>query len=303
MRSNPQHISVLPDELLDLMKSEEGFQLRSFLDATLGAGGHSELLLRAHPLIDRYFAIDQDLSALQSAQADLTGANLLPKNAHFWHANFSDAPALLAGQSALCDAILLDLGVSSMQLASPDRGFSVRGDAPLDMRMNQLDDLTAKRLVNKMPQKKMEQLLRSLEVKSAGRIAKAICDARIRYSIETTAQLIAITRPFLGKSGKIHPATLLFQALRIAVNDELGHLQNSLESLALKLTAGGKIAVISFHSLEDRIVKTTFRRLCSGGGFTSLTKKPLMASSEEKSSNRKSRSAKLRAIARIDDRV
>lgn len=298
MRSSTPHIPVLTDEILIILKNSDGYQLRTFLDATVGGGGHSAAILHAHPQIENYIAVDRDLEALQLAEKRLIESSALPQNSQFFNTNFSKAPLLINQCNLKCDAILIDLGVSSMQLQSPERGFSFWGDAPLDMRMNQEDDLTAAKLINSSPRKKLEDLLKSLEVKNAHRIVEAIVQQRNRSPILTTKQLIEIARPHLPRKSKAHPATLLFQALRIVVNDELDPLDNSLKTLAGCLAPQGRLAVISFHSLEDRIVKTAFRDLCAGKLYYSMTKKPITASAQESQFNRKSRSAKLRAIVR-----
>lgn len=297
------HLPVLLSEVLTILNSENGYQLRTLVDATLGAGGHTEALLRAHPEIRHLIGVDRDPSAIQIARERLEGACVLPAKAQFWQIAFSKLAEQLRACDLLCDAVILDLGVSSMQLDSVSRGFSVRFEATLDMRMDPNQHLTARHIVNKFSVDRLAQLLRAGEVPRARSIASSICRARAASPIKTTHQLISATRSKLGPRKKTHPATLLFQALRIAVNDELIELVRALESLAHQLRVGGKLVVISFHSLEDRLVKLALKELGQTGGFRLLVRKPLRASPQEQRANPKSRSAKLRAIERISTAI
>lgn len=297
--SSRAHIPVLLDEILTIFKKDDEYQMRVLLDATLGAGGHAAALLQAHNEIEHFIGGDRDLLALEIAREYLTRNELLSERSNLWHCNFSQIPEQLNGSNILCDAALVDLGVSTMQLTSPTRGFSLKGDAPLDMRMNQEEGPTAADILNKVSRRELEILLREGEVREFRQVAAAIHHARHSQPIQTTAQLIKIATPHLRARRKVHSATLLFQALRIAVNQELKGLGESLQNLARCLAKGGRIVVISFHSLEDRIVKFAFKALCQTGEFRSITAKPLTPGPLERRKNRRSRSAKLRALVRL----
>lgn len=296
---SPPHLPVLLSEVLTILKSEDEFQLHTLLDATLGAGGHSEALLGEHREVRQFFGVDRDPLAIDIATKRLTVAGILPVKARFWQTAFSEVAVALQTEDIFCDAILLDLGVSSMQLDSESRGFSLRYNAPLDMRMDPSQSLTAHLIVNKFSARDLARLLRAGDVPRSAQIAASICRARAKAPIDTTDQLIAATRSKLGPRKKTHPATLLFQALRIAVNSELTELSRALQQLTARLEVGGKLVVISFHSLEDRLVKFAFKELSQTGCFSLLNRKPLQASREERRINPKSRSAKLRAIRKI----
>lgn len=296
---SPPHLPVLLSEVLTILKSGDEYQLHTLLDATLGAGGHSEALLREHPEMRHFLGVDRDPLAIEIAGRRLTNSQLLPVEAQFWQTAFSEVAVALQAEKIFCDAIILDLGVSSMQLDSESRGFSLRFNAPLDMRMDPSQSLTAHTIVNKFSAKDLARLLEAGDVPRPAQVAASICMARAKTPINTTDQLIAVTRSKLGPRKKTHPATLLFQALRISVNSELIELGMALEQLTDRLTVGGKLIVISFHSLEDRLVKFAFKELSQTGYFNLLTRKPLQASREERRANPKSRSAKLRAIEKI----
>ncbi|MHC4887429.1 MAG: 16S rRNA (cytosine(1402)-N(4))-methyltransferase RsmH, partial [Planctomycetota bacterium] len=199
------------------------------------------------------------------------------------------------------DRVLLDLGVSSIQLDTAERGFSFRQDGPLDMRMDPSSGESAAELIQRLPEEELANLIyRYGEERLSRRVAKRIVEARRERSIKTTGELAEIVRRAIPGRSRIDKATRTFQALRIAVNDELGELQSSLDSVPMLLAPGGRFAVISFHSLEDRMVKLAFRDYASGGDFRVLTRKPIVAGSEEERLNARSRSAKLRVLERLE---
>lgn len=282
------HIPVLLAEVLRIF---EGLKIGTFFEGTVGAGGHAEAILEAHPEIERYFACDRDPSALALAKKRLD--DRWGKKVEYIHGPFAELPRYLdeRGVSSV-DGFFIDIGVSSMQLDQKERGFSFQGDAPLDMRMDPGSDLTAAELVNRLPEVELARIFYEYgEERRSRQAARAIVDARRKKKIQTTGELVAIIFKVI-RGGKIHPATRIFQALRIAVNDELGQLKLALEGAADRLQIGGKMAVISFHSLEDRIVKYAFRE---DKRLEILTKKPIGPSAQESRANPRSRSAKLRA--------
>ncbi len=292
------HIPVLAKEVLSLL---EGKQLHYVLDGTLGAGGHAELILTAHPEIQEYIGIDQDTIALGLARDRLAP---FQGKVSYHHTNFSELPSNIP---ALLDAALLDIGVSSMQLDNPERGFSFMNDGPLDMRMNQSDEMlmTAEDIVNSSPQKELEDIFYYFGEEHLSRpIAKMICEKRRKERFTTTLQLAQAIEKLIPRRGKTHPATKVFQALRVAVNQEFRVLEKALQELSLKLNPnGGRLLVITFHSLEDRIVKQAFQKMAKEGlkeaEFMLPFKKPLEADRDEIRTNRRSRSAKLRVIERV----
>ncbi len=256
------HLPVLLHECMD------GLNIRpdgTYLDCTLGGAGHSsEIFLRLHG--GRLIGIDRDADAIEAAGARMAALN---GDAEFTaiRGNFHDAPALLSGIGVRrVDGILADLGVSSHQLDVRERGFSYHDDAPLDMRMDASQPLSAREIVNTWSEDEINRVLRDYGEENWSRqIARVICDRRQKRMIETTGDLVsiidaAIPKKFRSKDGS-HPARRTFQALRIAVNDELDPLDKAIEDLVNLLNPAGRICIITFHSLEDRIVKNTFRRL------------------------------------------
>jgi len=239
------HVSVMPHEVEKWMAAGPGMFV---IDGTLGGGGHSELLLEAGA---RVLGVDRDPEALDHARRRLARYG---SRFRAWQGNFADLrdnPEVQGGERA--DGLLLDLGVSSRQLDDPDRGFSFRADGPLDMRMDPERGDSAARLVNEWPEEELRRVLREYgEEPRARRIAAAIVAGR---PFRGTLALAECIERAVGRSGRIHPATRAFQALRIAVNDELGSLERALEASLELLKPGGRLLVISFHSLEDRIVK------------------------------------------------
>lgn len=280
---------------------------RVFLDGTLGGGGHSEALLAAGAKV---VGLDRDRESLAHASERLAcfGDRFVPV-----HANFADAaevPAVLA--DAPYDGALLDLGVSSHQLDTPERGFSFRHDGPLDMRMDPSAGEPAAMLVNSADEAELTRLFREYgEEPQARRVARAIVAERERLPFTRTGQLAALIEKVLGRRGRVHPATRVFQALRIVVNDELGSLRRALVAIPPLLKAGARFVIITFHSLEDRAVKTIFRagserwldrpewpapRPNPEWRFRDLTRKALAAEAGEISCNPRARSARLRAV-------
>ncbi len=297
-----QHIPVLVEEVMNLLRCEPH---QTYVDATLGGGGHAlEILKRASP-DGIVIGIDRDEEAITEAKE-----LLLPfgERVKIFRENFVRIPDLLEGMNlSEVDGILLDLGLSSLQLEKKERGFSLKGEGPLDMRMDQRMDETAADLVNRLSLQELESTLREFgEERWARRIAKALVQEREKQPVETTQALRKIVhRAIPGRfhSRKIDPATRTFQAFRIRLNEELENLRMVLETSWTFLKKGGRMCVISFHSLEDRMVKETFRKLEKGGEGGSvmrvITKKPITPSEEERNRNPRSRSAKLRCAERV----
>ncbi len=279
-----RHCPVLLREVLEIFEEKK---LRRFFDGTLGAGGHAKGIIEAHPEIERYIGCDRDPRAHALAKETLKP---WLKKIEFIQGNYAD---LIAGAEEEFDGFLIDIGVSSMQLDEKERGFSFQSDAPLDMRMDPEGELTAFTVVNRYSEKELARVIFEYGEETRSRkVAKAIVEARKRRAIRTTRELVDIIAP-VATRGRLHPATLTFQAIRIEVNDELGQLKRGLEAALKKMSPGGRIVVISFHSLEDRIVKQTFK---GAKGVRILTKKPLVPKMDEMRANPRARSAKLRAV-------
>jgi len=265
-----------------------------WVDGTVGAGGHAAEILRRSAPGGRLVACDRDADALRAAAETLApfGAR-----ARLLHADYRALPDVLDGPA---DGILLDLGISSMQLDRPERGFALSSDGPLDMRMDQRGGVTAAEVVNRLPEAELADIIyRYGEERASRRIARRIVEARRRAPLRTTQELAAVVRAAASRprGGRIDPATLTFQALRIHVNGELEGLGEALDRLARLLAPGGRMAVIAFHSLEDREVKHAFRAL-SAAGFRLLTRKPVRPGEAELRRNPRARSARLRAVER-----
>ncbi|HWQ13994.1 MAG TPA: 16S rRNA (cytosine(1402)-N(4))-methyltransferase RsmH [Roseiflexaceae bacterium] len=291
-----QHVPVLLAEVLAGLASKPGGR---YIEGTLGGGGHAAALLEASAPDGRLLGLDVDPAALAAA-----AARLAPFGERFTAArgNFRDIGALARAHGfAAVDGVLLDLGVSSHQLDTPERGFSFQADAPLDMRLDPQGAVTAADLVNELPEGELADVIyRYGEERASRRIARLIVEARRRGRIATTGELADIvTRALGGRRGKIHPATRTFQALRIATNRELESLELALPQAVELLAHGGRLAVIAFHSLEDRIVKQFLRAEAEAGRMRIITKKPLEAGADEARANPRSRSAKLRVAERI----
>ncbi len=304
------HTPVLLEDVLEGLSVRKGGM---YLDGTVGEGGHTAQILSRWD-DTRVLGIDRDAVALGLAQSNLSRFGDRLKLYRGSYAEFEGF--LEEAHFGPLDGFLLDLGVSSMQLDDPARGFSFMEDGPLDMRMDQDGSITALDVVNEYSAGDLKRILVSYgEEKRAGKIASAIVKARDEESIRTTGRLKGIVTDVLGmkKPGSIHPATRTFQAIRIEVNGELDALDSTLEPAAASLKDGGRMAVISFHSLEDRIVKNVFRRLESpctcppafpicvcekkSQGIV-ITKRPISPGDDEKKANPRSRSAKLRVFER-----
>jgi 16S rRNA (cytosine1402-N4)-methyltransferase len=276
------HLSVLSRELIEGLNVLAGGQ---YLDTTVGGGGHSELILNCEENI-KLLAIDRDETAIAAVKTRL--AMYYPQQLEFWQGNFADyQPGDL-----LFDGIVADLGVSSPQLDVAERGFSFRAGAPLDMRMDRSGGITAAEIVNHWQEVSLADLIYAYgEERFSRRIAKAIVQQRPFETTTDLAEAIASTVPGKYRHGRIHPATRTFQALRIEVNQELKSLEKLIEIAPTWLKPNGIIGIISFHSLEDRIVKHRFRE---SELLQVMTKKPIIAQLEEQRVNPRSRSAKLR---------
>lgn len=283
------------EEVMTFLKCEPG---HTYVDATLGGGGHaSEILKRSVP-DGVVIGMEWDEDALSEARNTLMPFGDRVK---IFRENFIHLPDLMKAESA--DGILLDLGLSSIQVEKEERGFSFRGEGPLDMRMDQRMNETAADLVDSLSSEELESTLAQYgEERWAKRIARAVVQERERESIRTTQTLRKIVHRAIPRrfhSRRIDPATRTFQALRIRVNEELENLKKILETGWKILKRGGRMCVISFHSLEDRMVKETFRTLEKEGEMRVLTKKPVTPCEEEQKRNPRSRSGKLRCAERI----
>jgi 16S rRNA (cytosine1402-N4)-methyltransferase len=292
MGSDAGHVPVLLAEALELLAVKPGALC---VDGTVGLGGHAAALLRASAPDGRLVGFDKDGETLAAAQVRLAefGARV-----RLEQADYRAIPERLAGEKA--DAILLDLGVSSVQLDDPARGFSFQAEGPLDMRLDRSSGPTAADLVNRMREGDLADLIFEYgEERASRRIARAIVRAREAKPIETTTELADIVRRAAPRPrpGGLNPATRTFQALRIRVNGELDGLCEALVRIAGCLAPRGRMAVIAFHSLEDRASKEALREL-PGPGFSVLTRKPVRPGEDEVRANPRSRSARLRAVAR-----
>jgi 16S rRNA (cytosine1402-N4)-methyltransferase len=310
--TNLRHIPVMKDEVVALLRPRSGAR---FLDGTLGGGGHAVAFLDALLPDGQLVGLDQDASTLALATQRLAS---FADQCLTFHANFSNAAALLQriGWDGV-DGLLLDLGFSSLQVEDGTRGFSFLRSGPLDMRMDQQLDFQAADLVNEASEEELRRIFRELgEEPAAGRIARAIIRARSITPLRTTSDLVEVVERVIPRSRRthLHPATRVFQALRIAVNKELEHLSLFLQDGYRLLRPGGRMVILSYHSLEDRLVKETFRRWAStclcppqlqvcachwSPQVRLLTPKPLSPTSEEVSMNPRSRSAHLRAVERL----
>ena len=285
------HEPVLLAETLELLAVRPG---GFWVDGTVGAGGHAAEILRRSAPDGRLLATDRDAEALAAAAQTLAPFG---ERARLLQADYRELPALLEEPP---DGILLDLGVSSLQLDRAERGFSLKSDGPLDMRMDQRGGITAADVVNRLPEAELADIIyRYGEERASRRIARRIVETRRRSPFRRTVELAEVVRGAARRPrGRgIDAATLTFQALRIHVNQELEGLGDVLASLARRLAPGGRLVVIAFHSLEDREVKQSFRSLAAAG-FRLLTRKPLRPGEDEVRRNPRSRSARLRAVER-----
>jgi 16S rRNA (cytosine1402-N4)-methyltransferase len=289
------HVPVLLAEVLALLRPGPGGH---FLDATLGLGGHAAAILQAMDPTGTLVGIDRDAEALAIAGERLAAFGGRLRLLQGRYESLDD----LLGPDETFDGILFDLGASSLQLDSEARGFSFAREGPLDMRMDQQAGETAAQLLARLPEYELADLIfRWGEERRSRRIARAVVEARRLGPIETTTGLAAIVARAVPRRAwprHIHPATRTFQALRIAVNEELGGLGPALVAAAGRLRPAGRMAAISFHSLEDRIVKQTWRTLAAGECMRILTKRPIIAGEAELAANPRARSAKLRVLER-----
>ncbi len=289
------HTPVLVKEVLGNLVPKKG---GVYLDATLGLGGHTKALLQAYPDIERVIALDWDEEALELAKMRLEP---FESKISFYQSNFSNLEVVLSEEGVTqVDGIIMDLGLSSFQLDESGRGFSFMRDEPLDMRMDRSTTILASDMINKLPEDRLVQLIQLYgEEPWAKKIAAAIVAKRQDRPIFSTLELATIVKEAIPKRfhpRKIHPATRTFQAIRIAINREFENLTCALEASYRVLSPGGRICVISFHSLEDRIVKHFFRG-CKE--LEVVTKRPVRPSRDEITSNPRSRSAKLRVAQRV----
>ncbi len=292
-----EHVPVLLRETIEGLDLRSG---RNAVDCTVGAGGHAEAVLERIAPDGRLLGLDVDEAALDAARRNLARFGSRAMLVHESYKNVERV--LLAHSFGPVHAALLDLGFSSIEIDDPARGFSFRFDGPLDMRFDRTQETTAASIVNGWS---LDDLARILWEYGEERLARKIADAIVRRrrheritSTFALVDVIAHAVPAWYRRGKLHFATRTFQALRIATNDELGNLREALPALLASLAPGGRIAVISFHSLEDRIVKRFFQEKAAEGALHIVTKKPIVATDEETGENPRSRSAKLRIAAK-----
>ncbi len=288
-----RHVPVLVDEVLHWLDPRPG---QIVVDGTLGSGGHSRLLAQRVGQQGRVIALDRDPAVIERGRASLQGLPI-----ELVQANFCNLPEVLTELDvSAVDGVLLDLGLSSDQLADPDRGFSFDSEGPLDMRFDPAQGEPAWRLVNKLSERRLADLIYQYgEERHSRRIARRIVEARRSEPIRTARRLAELVRQSVprGRREHIDPATRTFQALRIAVNDEIESLERALERIPDCLRVGGRLAVISFHSLEDRPVKTALR---DDTRLRVLTRRPVRPTETEVQANPRSRSARLRVAERMD---
>lgn len=294
MTENWVHIPIMAPQIADLLLTQPG---GVYVDGTLGLGGHTKYFLSRLGPQARILGFDKDAEALRMAVERVNDPRLT-----VFHESYTQAPQELQklGLSG-ADGALFDLGLSSYQLDNPARGFSIVHDGPLDMRFDRQNPLSAEVIVNTWPMAELERILKDFgEERQATPIALAIMQARRQGKIATTGQLAKIVEGvYGGRRGKTHPATQTFQALRIACNGELDAVQQALNSLEQIVRPGGRAAVLTFHSLEDRLVKNRFKELAKSGAWKLVNKHALSPEYEEVRQNRRARSAKLRVIERM----
>lgn len=294
------HKSVLLKEIVEYLQPKPG---KIFVDGTANGGGHTFAIAEKVAPSGKVVAIEWDKDIFENLKNRVEGSefknNIIVANDNY--ANLKDI--LSQNGIAGIDGIVLDLGFSSLHLESSGRGFSFQKDEPLDMRYSQGQELTAYKIVNSWPEEDIARILRDYgEERFSYKIAKAIYDQRKREKISNTNDLVKVIEgavPGFYRRGRIHCATRTFQALRIAVNGELDNVERVLPQIVENLNSGGKVTIISFHSLEDRIVKNFFKDKAKEGKLKIITKKPIVASEEEMKENPRSRSAKLRVAEKI----
>jgi len=293
MSTQWKHIPIMAPEIADfLLQKPEGV----YVDGTLGLGGHTRYFLSRLGPQARIFGFDKDEEALQMAQENVADARLTAV-----HASYTQAADVLHQHGIDgADGALFDLGLSSYQLDNPARGFSIMNNGPLDMRFDLSASLTAADIVNTWPLTELERILRDYgEERRYNQLALAIMRARKQSPFKTTEDLKKVVESVCPRRGKIHPATQTFQALRIACNEELSCVEQVISSLPALLRVGGRAAVLTFHSLEDRLVKVHFKQLAQSGNWKLVTKHALPPSYNEVRNNSRARSAKLRVIERV----
>ncbi len=288
------HQPVLIKEIIEFLAPHSG---GLYVDGSLGAGGYAEAILEASSPDGQLFGFDVDEESINSVRTRLQAYGDRLK---FWHAGYHEAGSLLEALGiGKVDGIVLDLGLSSDQLEDPGRGFSFRFSSPLDMRFDRTQGNSAADLLNDLSEVQLKQIISDYgEEPRAGKIAQRLKEGMRRGTLTNTQQLSDIVLKSVGrKRGKIHPATRVFQALRIAVNNELGNLKTGLEELPGLLKEHGRLCVVSYHSLEDRLVKSSFKgRVRQSEKWSVVTRRPLRPSLEETRNNPRSRSAKIRVI-------
>jgi len=294
------HIPVMLDEVIDYLKLEPG---QTIVDATLGTAGHSSEILKRITPAGKLIAIDRDQDSIEIARRRLSG---FEGSFELVHGNFSDIDEIIKNLGIEeVDGIVFDLGISTYQLKNPERGFSFNTEAPLDMRLDKTSYILAYDLVNNLNENEISHLLWTFgEERWSKRIARLLVEERKKHPISTTRELAdlvirAIPPRYRRSFYRIHPATRTFQAIRIAVNRELEILEGAIRKAVAILRKKARICVISFHSLEDRIIKHTFRQLKADGLIDIITPKPLTPSAKEVQGNPSSRSSKLRVAERI----
>jgi 16S rRNA (cytosine1402-N4)-methyltransferase len=296
--SKPQHVPVLSEAVLQYLDVRPGAVI---VDATLGLAGHASAIARRLGGTGKLIGFDRDPQAMELAKARMEELRVelgseMPEVIYEPRA-FSEAAGVIEPGSL--DGLLADFGVSSLQLDEAHRGFSFRSDGPLDMRMDTRSGETAEQVVNQEDENELADLIYEFgEERRSRRIARAIVRARPITTTAELARVVSAEAPQM-KGEKIHPATRTFQALRIRVNNELGEIESLLKSAPSLLKPGGRLVLISFHSLEDRLVKDAFRDGGRDGIYQVLTKKPVVAGEQEQMRNPRSRSAKLRAVEKL----
>ncbi len=289
------HVPVLLNQAIDFLAVRRG---GTYIDATVGLGGHSFEIAKRLGAPGRLIGFDKDPAALEIARTRLDLESDVPEIT-LLHGSFAELAN--TQPAASIDGLLADIGVSSLQLDDAARGFSFQADGPLDMRMDPRNERTAEQVVNHLSERELADVIYEFgEERRSRRIARAIVRSRpIRSTAQLADVISAAARPMNSEERRIHPATRTFQALRIFVNRELDDLRALLEAAPRIMKPGGRVVIISFHSLEDRIVKDAFREGAKQGQYKMLTKKPVTATDEESDRNPRARSAKLRAVERV----
>jgi len=291
------HKPVLLEETIEYLQCQQD---GIYIDGTIGRGGHTEAILARTENQGMVIGIDRDIEAIEAVKERFSGY----KNIKIVHGNYIDIQQILTDLKIdKVNGMIFDLGVSSPQFDNPERGFSYRYEAPLDMRMNRKQSLTAGDIVNQYSQRELTRIIKEYgEERWASRIASFIVDFRTRKPLETTYDLVEVIKAAIPASARRsggHPARQTFQALRIATNNELEQLKELIQKAVPLLKSGGRICIISFHSLEDRIVKRSFRAMSNDNLIKLITKKPIMVSKKEIEANPRARSARLRVAEKF----